>query len=99
MRVGLFSLLALLFAGCATPGYVLHSRAPTGFGNFLKPPRENTLISQSDEVALLYDRAPWVIYENRLGDESVWVHYSINVKNNGTTPQEFLSRKVYLLGA
>lgn len=99
MRKRVFLLFAILgLSGCAPSYYVLHWREPTRFWrfNFFSPPKENTPIAAQDGVALLYDRAPWVIVERELPDGSVWIHYALAIKNTTDRKIELDAKSVFL---
>lgn len=84
-------LFVLLASSCATPGYLLHSR-PTGGDEVTPTPAVGG-------VALLYDRARWVIFDRESDDGSVVVHYQLIVKNAGKEPVKLVPGKVRLVGA
>jgi len=87
--------IAAILASCSSTGYVLHDHPKSGvfFGDATRFP-----IVSAGKVALLYDREPWVMFENKMSDGSVWVHYALTVKNAGDSTVNLQTQKVRLQG-
>src|SRR4051812_31496394 len=99
MRSLALILLSSALAGCSHP-YVLHYRPPTKFYQILKPPKESAPIpSTASNVALFYDRAPYVVIDKGLPDGSAWVHYAVEFKNASPQVQSVDLKTIRIEGA
>lgn len=77
IKLYLLFIVFFFLSGCST-SYVLHTHPR---GKFLNSRKESTPITVVDDVALLYDREQWVLFEPPLEDGSTWIHYAVAVKN------------------
>jgi len=91
----LITLCVVIFAGCASSSYVLHHRPPS---KIFSSKKENARIPHKKSIALLYDRYPWVVLEDKMEDGSVWVHYAIAIKNDRKGDVKLNPRSVRIEG-
>ncbi len=90
---------AALAAGCSTPAYVLHTRAPSKWYYLFWQPREKSEVSADKGLLLLSDRRPFIPIEFRLPNGGASVRYQMVIKNESRTPVALDVAEVKLVSA
>ena len=95
-KIYLSLIIFLLLSGCASPSYVLHWHEPRKLKHIFNGPQESTPIANVDDVALLYDREQWVVFDQALDDGSAWLNYAVVLKNNSAKSIKIEAPQVHL---